>query len=175
MPDWPTHEPIRRASHRRRPAIQYVRIDHRRADIAVTEQLLNRADVVPVLEKVRGKKVSKRVRTDTLRHPPPPRAGEGEPVPPSADLDRSATQETRTATPSRWPRVDTFGQARQGAPLARRPPADRPRAPAAHRPDACAADRPRRPAAWSSGLSVPSRASPQSAGDRNRCLSPSAP
>src|SRR5438132_14260579 len=42
---------------------------HRRTDVVVTEQLLNGADVVPVLQKMRGKAMLKCVRADALRDP----------------------------------------------------------------------------------------------------------
>ena len=47
-------------------------VDHRRRDIGVPEQLLHRADVVPVLEQVRCKAVPQRVATNGLRQAGPP-------------------------------------------------------------------------------------------------------
>ena len=35
-----------------RPAVEYVRVDHRRADVSMTEQLLNGSDVVAILEQM---------------------------------------------------------------------------------------------------------------------------
>jgi hypothetical protein len=43
------------------PAVQDVRVDHRRLDAAVTQQLLHRADVVSVRQEVGGKRVSQRM------------------------------------------------------------------------------------------------------------------
>jgi hypothetical protein len=43
-----------------------VGVDHRRADIAVTEQLLNGADIVTVLEHMRGEAVPQGVATRGL-------------------------------------------------------------------------------------------------------------
>ena len=44
---------IRRAPNPQRAAIQHVRIDHRRANIGVAEQLLHRPNIRPGLEQVR--------------------------------------------------------------------------------------------------------------------------
>ena len=50
-----------RAPDARRPAIQYVGVDHGRADIAMTEQLLNGSDIAIVLEQVGREGVTQRV------------------------------------------------------------------------------------------------------------------
>jgi hypothetical protein len=61
-------QPVRRAQHAAAAgAIQHVRVDHRRRHIRVTEQLLDRPDVVPVLEKVRREGVPERVASHSLR------------------------------------------------------------------------------------------------------------
>ena len=61
-------QPVRRAQHAATAgAIQHVRVDHRRRHIRVTEQLLDRPDVVPVLEKVRREGVPERVASHSLR------------------------------------------------------------------------------------------------------------
>src|SRR5262245_38176860 len=44
-----------------RASLQHVRVDHRRRDVAVAEQLLHRPDVLPVLEEVRGEGVTERM------------------------------------------------------------------------------------------------------------------
>jgi len=38
-----------------------MRVDHRRRDILVTEQLLHRANVIPSLQQMRGERVAERV------------------------------------------------------------------------------------------------------------------
>src|SRR5438034_11742707 len=48
---------IGRAPHPHSRPVQHVRVDHRRAHVAVTEQLLYRADVMPGLEQMRGEAV----------------------------------------------------------------------------------------------------------------------
>ena len=62
---------IRRALHSQRPAIQHVGVHHGRADILVTEQLLNGAYVVAVLQEMRGKTVPQRIRTLPMNLPQP--------------------------------------------------------------------------------------------------------
>jgi hypothetical protein len=69
-------------SAHRRASVQDVRVDHGRGDIAVPQQFLNRADVVPVLQKMGGEGVTERVWPDALSRghpaalPPSPRAAE---------------------------------------------------------------------------------------------------
>jgi hypothetical protein len=43
-------QPICRTAHTERAAIQHMRVDHRRADISVAEELLDGADVVAILQ-----------------------------------------------------------------------------------------------------------------------------
>lgn len=66
-----------------------VSVDHRGLHVLVPQQLLNRADVVPRLQEVRGERVSERVTGDTfgktrIRRRPPYRAREraGVTIPP---------------------------------------------------------------------------------------------
>ena len=47
-------------------AIEDVGIDHRRLDVFVAEEFLNRPDVVVGLQQVRGKGMAKRMRADRL-------------------------------------------------------------------------------------------------------------
>lgn len=58
--------PIERATHSAPTTVQHVRVDHRRRHVPVPEQLLNGADVVPVLEQVRRERVPQRVATRPL-------------------------------------------------------------------------------------------------------------
>jgi hypothetical protein len=60
-------EPIRRAPHRVPSPVQHVRVNHRRRHMPMPQQLLIRADVVPVLEQVGGERVPQRMAGDTLR------------------------------------------------------------------------------------------------------------
>src|SRR5215470_16872478 len=57
---------VGRARHARGPAVEHVRVDHRRADVVVSQELLDGADVAPVLEQVRGERVPKRMGRRTL-------------------------------------------------------------------------------------------------------------
>jgi hypothetical protein len=54
------------APHRSRAAIQHVSVDHRRAHVAVPQQLLNGTNVVAVLEQMRRERMPKRVRAGLL-------------------------------------------------------------------------------------------------------------
>jgi len=49
---------IGRTPDTQRTTIQDVRVNHRRADIRMAEQFLNRSNVVPVLEQMRCKGVA---------------------------------------------------------------------------------------------------------------------
>ena len=49
--------PVGGAAHRGRATVEDVRVDQRRDDIAVPEEFLNPADVVPVFEKVGRERV----------------------------------------------------------------------------------------------------------------------
>ena len=54
---------IRWALNASAAAIQNMRIDHRRADVAVAEQLLNRPNIISILQQMGRKRMAKRVRT----------------------------------------------------------------------------------------------------------------
>ena len=62
-------EPVRGASHSRRCPVEHVRVDLCGADVPVAEELLDGADVVPVLEQVGGEGVAQGVRCGSLRDP----------------------------------------------------------------------------------------------------------
>ena len=49
-----------------------MRVDHRGADIAVAQQFLQRADIRPTFQQLRGKGMPQRVRRDLFRDPRPP-------------------------------------------------------------------------------------------------------
>jgi hypothetical protein len=51
--------------------IQNMRVNHRRADIRMAEQFLNRSNIVPVLEQKRRKGMAEGVAADPLRDPRP--------------------------------------------------------------------------------------------------------
>src|SRR3989454_11676938 len=57
------------ASHRCRPTVQDVGVNHRRAHVLVTEQFLDCADVVTILEEVGGERVPERMAGRLLREP----------------------------------------------------------------------------------------------------------
>ena len=57
------------SSHPPSAAIEDVRVDHGRADVAVAEQLLDRADVVTVLEQMGRERVPESVASGGLRDP----------------------------------------------------------------------------------------------------------
>jgi hypothetical protein len=54
-------QPIHRALDPGRPAVEDVRVDHDGAHVAVTEQLLDRPDVVAVFKQVGRERVAERV------------------------------------------------------------------------------------------------------------------
>ena len=58
---------VRRAPDPATTAVQYVRVDHRRAHILVPEELLHRADVIAVFEEVRREGVPETVTGRPLR------------------------------------------------------------------------------------------------------------
>ena len=57
---------IRRTVYTPAASVQHMRIDHRGADITVAKEFLNRADVVPVFEKMGRKRMSERMRCSGL-------------------------------------------------------------------------------------------------------------
>ena len=48
---------IRRAPNTLSTPVQHMRIDHRRPDIAVTQQLLHRPNIIPILQQMRRERV----------------------------------------------------------------------------------------------------------------------
>ncbi len=59
-------QPIQRARYAEAVCIQYVRVDHRRADILVAEELLHGTNVRTAFEHMRGKGMAENVRRDWL-------------------------------------------------------------------------------------------------------------
>ena len=57
-------ERIHRAHHALRPAIQHMRIDHRRLHLGVSKQLLHRADILARLQQVCRKTVPETMRRE---------------------------------------------------------------------------------------------------------------
>ena len=57
-------QPIKRASHAQRPTVHHMKVDHRRPNVPMAEELLNRANVVPVFEQVSCEGVPFRISTD---------------------------------------------------------------------------------------------------------------
>ena len=52
---WPRpSQPVQRARHPAPALVQHIRVDHRRADIGMAQQLLHGTDVLPSLQQVRG-------------------------------------------------------------------------------------------------------------------------
>ncbi len=66
-----TSEPVDRAAHAEWATIEHMRVHHRRADVRVAKQLLHRPDVVPVLQKVGGKRMPQAVAVARLAIPTP--------------------------------------------------------------------------------------------------------
>lgn len=62
-------EAVCRAIHSLSASIEHMRIDHRRADVFVPEQLLNRPDVVAILKQMGGKGMPEGVTTGRLGDP----------------------------------------------------------------------------------------------------------
>ena len=77
------------------PSVQDVRVDLRRGDVSVPEQLLNGTDVVPVFEQMRREGMTERVGSGSLRdaaecggnfaddldESPLPESGSSDPIP----------------------------------------------------------------------------------------------
>lgn len=61
-------QPIQRADHRDVLTSQHMRVDHRRRDVTVTEQLLYGANVRPCGQQMGSKAVTERVRGDVRQH-----------------------------------------------------------------------------------------------------------
>src|SRR5215470_2126342 len=62
----PTEHPVGRALDPARPSVQDVGIDLGCAHVAMTEQVLNRPDVVAILQQVRGERVAEGVAARRL-------------------------------------------------------------------------------------------------------------
>ena len=106
---------IQRALDRPSAPESRVRVHHGRLDILVTEQFLDRSDVKPRLQHVRGKRVAQPVRRNHLGDPGSPAAshwhgedtGSARLVTP---LGAAASPGRRTATSTPWPPTGTCGQ-----------------------------------------------------------------
>ncbi len=57
---------IQRAAHRPAAAVEDVGVDHRGADVFVTQEFLDGADIVAILQKVSGKGVAEGMAGDAL-------------------------------------------------------------------------------------------------------------
>ena len=57
---------IRRTSDRKFASMQHVRVNHRRLNILISQELLHRSDIVVLLESLRSKARTKRVATDPI-------------------------------------------------------------------------------------------------------------
>ena len=83
---------IGRTSHSQCTSIEDVRVDHRCADIGMAKELLDCANVVPIFEQMRGKRMPERMATDALRDSRPSHRRTGpshyRPVAPSDRLSR---------------------------------------------------------------------------------------
>ena len=58
---------IDRASHPGRATVEDVRVDLRRRDVAMAQELLHGADIAAVFEQMRGERMPERVRSGPLR------------------------------------------------------------------------------------------------------------
>ena len=114
-------------------AIKYVAINHRRRDILVSQQFLDRPNIVAPFEQIRRKRVPQAVRCRRFGNTAPP-AGALEKalkrglMQMSTDAqfqfqlqDIGAMPETPTAMPIHGPHSDTSGPAHPVKPLSRRP------------------------------------------------------
>ena len=57
---------IERTAHPAPTALQHVRVDHGRSDVLVPQEFLHRANIVTILQQVRGKTVSERMAAAAL-------------------------------------------------------------------------------------------------------------
>jgi len=64
-------QPIERASHAEPASVEHIRINHRGAHIAMPEPFPNRANVVPRLEQMGGKRMPQRLPSCALVHARP--------------------------------------------------------------------------------------------------------
>ncbi len=67
--DHPAEQSVGWASHSRHADVQHVGVNHRRRHVRVAEQLLHRADVLPVFQQVRGERVPQGVGGGVLGDP----------------------------------------------------------------------------------------------------------
>src|SRR5450631_3707395 len=63
---YPCKSPIQRTHHAPAALVQHMRVDHRRGNIGMAEQLLHGADVVTTLQQMRGKSRAQGVRCGKL-------------------------------------------------------------------------------------------------------------
>lgn len=54
----PLQQTVHRTAYTERPTVEDMRVDHRGTDVRVPEQRLQGADVVAVLQKMRGERVA---------------------------------------------------------------------------------------------------------------------
>jgi hypothetical protein len=153
---------VRWTPHAKGTTSHHVRVNHRRADILVPQQLLHRADVRPALEgasqscgEIHDTKPASRClpALPPPRQPsaPPTRAADTGSAAPTADPGRYEPPRTQTATATRRPRSGTSVPAHPAESPARNRPPDRVGADAGHRPSAQVCWQ-----SWHSGL-TPSR------------------
>jgi hypothetical protein len=69
-----------------------VEIRHRRPDVSMTEQLLHRANVVPIFKSTRRERMTHRVRADAFRD-----ARQSRPLPQQPSAQRTRADDTGTA------------------------------------------------------------------------------
>src|SRR6266700_2402909 len=62
----PSRKPVQRAHHASPTLVQHVRVDHRRRDVRMPEQLLHGADVVAIVQQMGGKGMAQRVAGHAL-------------------------------------------------------------------------------------------------------------
>jgi hypothetical protein len=59
-------DPVRGAADRPRPPVENMRVDHGCADIVVAQELLDRSDVVPIVQQMGGEGVAEGVAAHAL-------------------------------------------------------------------------------------------------------------
>ena len=137
----PSGAPAPRSDAHAAPAFVHdVGVDHRRLDAGMAQQLLHGADVVAVLQQVRGERVAQRVAAHVLddagdarrllyaRGSGNSRKRGGAGSRRSSDRPSACTTETRTSSPTRRARADTCARARRAVPRRRSLRRDRARA-----------------------------------------------
>jgi hypothetical protein len=115
-------------------------VDHRRAHIAVAQQLLHRADIRPALQQIRRKRMPQRVRCDFFLRSPPAAPRSADPCPrfwretplPLPTLVSFTPYAPGSHTPgkpaarSSWKRIRTRSECSRKRPLHRLPTRPRP-------------------------------------------------